>query len=80
MKDLIQEFNTTELNKRDLIKESKLNIKLSKFSGFDSELDVYTFQTEFEKLYLRTTTTLGSETFAARNFRGFAFFGLFRES
>ena len=44
-KDLIQEINTRELNKRDLIKESKLNIKLSKFSGFDSGLDVYTFQT-----------------------------------
>ena len=57
-KDLIQEINNGELIKRDLTKESKLNIKLSKLSGFDSELDVYTFQTEFEKLYLRTRRLL----------------------
>lgn len=55
-KDLETEIDQRELSKRDLIKEGKLNIKLSKFSGYDSELDIYTFQTEFEKLYLRTTT------------------------
>ena len=55
-KELKTEMNHRELNKSDLIKESKLNIKLSKFSGFDSELDIYSFQSEFEKLYLRTTT------------------------
>ena len=29
-----------------------LEIKLSKFSGYNSPSDIYTFQTEFEKLYL----------------------------
>ena len=53
---LTNEIDQRELNKRDLVKETKLNIKLSKFSGYDSELDIYTFQSEFEKLYLRTTT------------------------
>ena len=54
--DLTSEIGRRELNKRDLIKEAKLNINLSKFSGYDSDLDIYTFQSEFEKLNLRTTT------------------------
>lgn len=54
--DLTNEIDHRELNKTDLIKEAKLNIKLSKFSGYESPLDIYTFQSEFEKLYLRTTT------------------------
>ena len=54
--DLTSEIDRRELNKRDLMKETKLNIKLSKFSGYDSDLDIYTFQSEFEKLHLRTTT------------------------
>jgi len=56
VKELNHEIDVRELNKRDLLKESKLNIKLSKFFGYDSELDIYTFQLEFEKLYSRTTT------------------------
>ncbi|XP_066916720.1 uncharacterized protein [Clytia hemisphaerica] len=56
LKDLEKEVDQRELNKRDLIKEGKLNINLAKFSGYDSPLDIYTFQTEFEKLYVRTTT------------------------
>ncbi|XP_066926194.1 uncharacterized protein [Clytia hemisphaerica] len=54
--DLTSEIDQRELNKRDLIKETKLNIKLSHFSGYNSDLDIYTFQSEFEKLHLRTTT------------------------
>ena len=34
---------------------TSLNINLSKFGGYDSEMDIYTFQYEFEKLHLRTT-------------------------
>ena len=30
-------------------------LKLQKFKGFGSELDVYTFRSEFEKLYLKET-------------------------
>ena len=32
-----------------------LNIKLPKFKGYDSQIDIYTFQLEFEKIYLRST-------------------------
>ena len=56
LKDLDFEVDQRELSKRDLIKEGKLNIDLGKFSGYDSVMDIYTFQSEFEKLYLRTTT------------------------
>ena len=56
LKDLEKEVDERELNKRDLIKEGKLNINLPKFSGYDSPLDIYTFQTEFEKLNGRTST------------------------
>ena len=45
-----------ELDKKDIIKEARLNIKLAKFSGYNSQLDIYTFQSEFEKLHLRTAT------------------------
>ena len=53
-------FINSEIKLREIAKEksfqvSSLNINLSKFSGYDSELDIYTFQFEFEKLYLKTT-------------------------
>ena len=44
-----------ELDKQSLIKESQLNIKLLKFSGYESAMDIYTFQSNFEKLHVRTT-------------------------
>ena len=44
-----------EISKLELFNESKLNINLSKFSGYDSKLEVYTFQSEFIKIYKRTT-------------------------
>ena len=56
LKNLESEVDQRELSKRDLIKEGKLNIDLGRFSGYDSVLNIYTFQSEFEKLYLRTTT------------------------
>ena len=52
---LKEETEKRELDKQHLINESKLNIKLQKFKGYDSSIDIYTFQSEFEKLYLRTT-------------------------
>ncbi len=50
----------TRMKERELLKEkafqkSSLNIQLPKFKGYESEMDIYTFQTEFEKLYLRLT-------------------------
>ena len=30
------------------------NIKLPKFKGYDSQIEIYTFQLEFEKIYLRS--------------------------
>ena len=44
-----------EISKLELFNESKLKISLSKFSGYNSKLDVYTFQSEFIKIYKRTT-------------------------
>ena len=44
-----------EIEKRQHFNESKLNIKIDKFSGYDSAKDIYTFQEEFEKVYNHTT-------------------------
>ena len=52
---LKKEVEERELDKHDLFKASSLNIKLSKYRGYDSNLDIYTFQSEFEKIYNRTT-------------------------
>ena len=52
---LKKEVSTRELNNHELFKEARLNIKLSKFSGYDSCTDGYTLQSEFEEPYLRTT-------------------------
>uniref|UniRef100_A0A7M6DQR2 Peptidase aspartic putative domain-containing protein n=1 Tax=Clytia hemisphaerica TaxID=252671 RepID=A0A7M6DQR2_9CNID len=44
-----------EIDKLSTFKDSILKIKRQKFSGFDSKLDIYSFQTEFEKLHKRHT-------------------------
>ena len=49
------EFIKRELMKTETFERSKLNIRLTKFGGFNSELDIYSFQTEFEKLHLKGT-------------------------
>ena len=51
-----------EIQQREIVKEmsfqtSFLNIQLQKFMGYTSDLDVYSFQKEFEKLYLKSTPT-----------------------
>ena len=43
-----------EISKLKLFNESKSKISLSKLSGYNSKLDVYTFQSEFIKIYKRT--------------------------
>ena len=45
------------MDKEKKFKEASLNIKLGKFSGYNSNKDFYTFKDEFEKLYLRITPT-----------------------
>ena len=59
-KERYEKFIETEIKEREMSKEknfqaSSLNIKLSKFKGYDSELDIYSFQYEFEKLHLKNT-------------------------
>ena len=37
------------------MRASNLNIKLQKFKDYDSSADIYTFKTEFENVYSRST-------------------------
>ena len=52
---LITEIEIREISKEKLFKESKLNIKLDKFKNYDSLTDIYTFKSNFEKIYAKTT-------------------------
>ena len=54
-KSLCRVIDEREIYKQRSFDESKLNIHLDKFSGYDSTVDIYTFQTNFNKLYLRST-------------------------
>ena len=59
-KELYEKFVQFEIHDREILKEksfqlTSLNINLSKFSGYDSDIDIYTFQREFDKLHLKTT-------------------------
>ncbi|XP_066931129.1 uncharacterized protein [Clytia hemisphaerica] len=48
---LQEEIKTRELDKLDNFKKSQLNIKLPTFTGYDSHIDIYTFNSEFNKLF-----------------------------
>ena len=50
-----EEANKREIDKFESFEASVLNIKLSKFNGYGSALDIYTFQSMFEKLHLKST-------------------------
>ena len=54
---LIFEINARELDKHAEFKRSKLNIKLEKFSGYDTSIDFYTFRSNFEKMHSSSTPT-----------------------
>ena len=59
-KEKYERFIEIEMKEREMSKEktfqvSSLNIKIDKFKGYDSELDIYSFQYEFEKLHLKST-------------------------
>ena len=45
----------TQKEEEESFKTSNLNIKLQKFRGYESSADIYTFRSEFEKVYSRST-------------------------
>ena len=51
---LREEIKSRELDKEKNFKASNLQIKLPKFKGYDSTLDIYTLQDRYEKLYSAT--------------------------
>ena len=67
---LKKEISERELDKHDLFNEAHLNIKIAKFTGYESQTDVYTFQCDFEKLYLRTTPKRMLPDLLKNNFLG----------
>ena len=44
-----------EIEKQKSFNKSSLNIKLGTFSGYNSDIDIYTFQDQFEKIKLKET-------------------------
>ena len=55
VKGLNNEVKNRETTKQKLFNESKLRINLPKFSGYQTKLDIYSFQSEFLKIYERAT-------------------------
>ena len=53
--DISNEAKVREISKQELFKESMLKINLPKFAGYDSKLDIYSFQSEFLKIHKKTT-------------------------
>ena len=51
------EMRKREITKQELFNEVKLRINLPKFSGYETKVDIYTFQSEFLKGHKRTTLT-----------------------
>lgn len=52
---LQDEVEKKEEAKQQHFQSSKLNIKLQKFKGYESSVDLYTFKSDFEKLHQKTT-------------------------
>ena len=50
-RNLLQEYEVRELSKQKAFKPSMLDINLEKYSGYQSSLDIYSFQDEFEKRF-----------------------------
>ena len=51
-----EECSRRELSKEESFKISNLNIKSQRFRGYESTADIYTFRSEFEKVYSRSTS------------------------
>ena len=52
---LIKLVDERDIDKSELFKVSSLNINLQKFKGYESPMDVFTFQSTFDKIHLKTT-------------------------
>ena len=50
-----KEVESREVHKLETFKASCLNIKLLKFKGYDSPMDIFTFLSAFDKLYEKRT-------------------------
>ena len=46
-----------EIQKESMFQESMLNIKIGKFRGYNSAIDIYTFQDNFDEIYSKSTPT-----------------------
>ena len=55
VKMLHDEISSREVDKDRQFNKSNLNIKLDKFTGYDSKIDYYTFRSSFEKMHLQST-------------------------
>ena len=51
------EMRKRKITKQELFNEAKRRINLPKFSGYETKVDIYTFQSEFLKGHKRTTPT-----------------------
>ena len=49
--NVIEEVRLREITKEKSFEASKLKINLPKFKGYDSPIDIYTFQEKFERLH-----------------------------
>ena len=54
---LEEEIKSRELEKEKTFSSSAINVQLKPFEGFVSELDIYSFRSEFEKLYKKMPTS-----------------------
>ena len=52
VKDINNEVKNREITKQELFNESKLRINLPKFSGYESKLDIHSFQSATSKLMM----------------------------
>ena len=54
---IANEEKSREIVKQKKFNQTSLGIKLGKFKGYNSSLDIYTFQDQFEKVHLKDTPT-----------------------
>ena len=54
-KKLWKEIEKNDILKHESLDSIKLNIKIDKFYGYDSSVDIFTFKSNFEKVYKRST-------------------------
>ena len=52
---LNKEIENQEVDKLQRFTRTQLNIKLERFNGYDSQIDFFTFKSNFEKVHLLST-------------------------